>query len=191
MTMIHVIQNGRKSAAFVVRDVLQEFWAGARGWCEGAGLLVMTTVVQTAGKALHLSCENVLQEFWGGPGGDERLRETGRLYMGWLGALDAGVGAASPPRGVRMTMTTVVQMDGKALHLSCEMYDRNSGVGQGAGLLVMTTVVQTDGKALHSRCEDVLQEFSGGKSAFATNKGLTSGCKAAERTWPLTTLELI
>jgi hypothetical protein len=59
---------------------------------------------KTVGKALHLSCEDVLQVFWG----DERLRETGRLYMGWLGALDAGVGAASP-RGVRMTMIHVVQ----------------------------------------------------------------------------------
>jgi hypothetical protein len=83
-------------------------------------------------KALHSSCgeRRGITGFMRGRG---TLRETGRLYNVWLGALDAGVGAAAPP-GSANHESCCTKRRRKALHSSREERAgdyRNYGVGEG------------------------------------------------------------
>jgi len=70
-------------------------------------------------KALHSSCEERAEEYRiNGMGWT--FRETGRLYIGLLGAQDAGVGAASPPGGYPTHKSCYTKRRRKALHSWCE-----------------------------------------------------------------------
>ena len=91
-------------------------------------------------------------------GGDETLRETGRLYIRLLGVQDAGVGAAKPREGAGMLVIIHVgQTDGKALYSSCEdvLQDLWGGArGWQAASRTCIYIILSFDNSIHAICSD-------------------------------------